>query len=92
MILIVYAPSFIKKYKKLPPLLKIEVKEKIGLFKNPDNHTQLRVHKLKNIENTYSFSVNYKIRVVFEFDMTKNKKTVPTTANLLSVGGHDEVY
>lgn len=73
-------------YKKLDTNLKEEVKEKISLFKNTINHEKLKVHKLKGaLENTYSFSVNYKIRVVFEYE-SKN------VANLLFVGDHDEVY
>ncbi len=86
MIEILYAPNFVRMYKGLHAGLKEEVKEKIKLFADKKNHTILKVHKLKgNLKNTYSFSVNYQIRIVFEYE---NKKT----ANLLYIGGHDELY
>jgi len=80
-----YAPTFIRMYKRLPPLLQTEVKEKIEQFRSPSQHSSLRVHKLKNLKNTYSFSINYQTRVVFQYE-TK------TVASLLYIGSHDEVY
>ncbi|MFA6158104.1 MAG: type II toxin-antitoxin system RelE/ParE family toxin [Candidatus Paceibacterota bacterium] len=81
-----YAPSFVRMYARLPASLKSEIKEKISTFRDKGNHDALKVHKLKgNLENTFSFSVNYKIRVIFEYE---DKKSV----NLLLVGGHDNVY
>jgi plasmid maintenance system killer protein len=68
-------------YKKLEPALKAEVKEKIELFKDKKQHKKLGVHKLHGISNTYSFSVNYKIRIVFDYE---NQKCV----NFLYVGDH----
>ncbi len=85
MLEIYYAPTFIRLYKDLDLALKEEVKDKIQLFTNTKNHIHLKVHKLKGIDNTYSFSVNYKIRIVFEY---QDKKTV----NLLYIGSHDVVY
>jgi addiction module RelE/StbE family toxin len=82
-----YAPSFVKQYKKLNPYLKEEVKDKIDFFKNTENHQQLKVHKLHGMKGVYSFYVNYKIRVSFEYS-DKNKKIV----SLLYVGGHDDAY
>lgn len=81
-----YAPAFVRMYKGLPFALKEEVKEKIDLFKYKRNHKYLKVHKLiGKLQNTYSFSVNYQIRIVFEYD--KND-----VVNLLYVGSHDETY
>ena len=85
MLQIQYAPSFVRLYSKLSEHLKGEVKEKIKAFQDLTNHKSLKVHKLKGIPNTYSFSVNYKIRIVFEY---QDKKS----ASLLYVGNHDEVY
>lgn len=82
---ILYAPTFIRMYKRLPVLLRAEVKEKITQFQNPANHATLKVHKLKNLKNTYAFSVNYQIRIVFQYE---SKQTV----GLLFVGSHDDVY
>ena len=87
MIKIIYTPSFIRRYKKLSSRLKEEVKEKIKQFQSVGNHQGLKVHKLGgSLKNIFSFSVNYKVRVVFEFGRDK------TSANLLLVGDHDEVY
>lgn len=86
MIDILYAPSFVRMYKRLNSDLQEEVKDKIKLFRDVKNHTKLRVHKLNgNLENTFSFSVNYKIRVIFEYN-GKNR------ANLLCIGNHDGLY
>ena len=86
MLSIRYSPTFIRMYKRLEENLKEETREKIVLFQHISNHEKLKVRKLKGIlENTYSFSVNYKIRVLFEYE---SKQLV----SLLYVGSHDEVY
>jgi mRNA-degrading endonuclease YafQ of YafQ-DinJ toxin-antitoxin module len=78
-----YKPSFIREYNKLPLELQEEVLEKIELFKNPANHKQLKVHKLHGVfANCYSFSVNYKYRIVF----SRDSKTV---CSFLAIGDHD---
>lgn len=80
-----YAPSFVRQYKSLPSSLQTEVKEKILLFLDVKNHQALTVHKLKGkLKDQYSFSVNYKIRIVFWY---KNSK--PKEAILLAIGDHD---
>ena len=77
-----YTSKFIKKYNSLDPDLKAELKEKIELFKNVKNHKQLKAHKLHGSwKGCYSFSINYKIRVVFEY-CSKNEVV------LLAVGDH----
>jgi len=87
MIAVHYAPTFVRMYKKLDPPLKEEVKEKIALFRDSNNHQALKVHKLSGaLNDRWSFSVNYKIRIVFRYGSSKN------TANLLYVGSHDNVY
>ena len=73
-------------YKGLEPALKVEVKEKISLLQNKDNHSLLKVHKLNgNFKKHYSFSVNYKIRIIFEYENIN-------TVNLLYIGDHDDLY
>ncbi len=81
-----YTPHFLKRYAKLDNHLQVEVKQKIELFKNKSTHTSLKVHKLTNLDNTYSFSINHKVRVVFEYGRNKN------IIHFLYVGSHDEVY
>jgi len=87
MLTLFYTPNFIRRYKHLDPLLQTEVRERIESFRNIKNHSKLKVHKLKgSLDNTYAFSVNFKIRIIFEYQ--KNKKNV----NLLYVGSHDDLY
>ena len=86
MLTIRYAPTFIRMYRKLTPSLKEEVKEKIILLKDENNHQKLKVHKLSGkLSGRNSFTVNYKIRIVFRYENNN-------TLNLLYVGNHDEVY
>lgn len=80
---VAFKPSFIRSFKKLPPKLQDEVREKITSFKDPANHDALRVHKLKGaLADFKSFSVNYRYRIVFTWD---SKDSV---AVLLDVGTH----
>ncbi len=79
-----YTKYFLRAYKKLNPQLKLEVKESVEKFKNPENHVKLKIHKLNGrFTNKFSFSVNYSHRIIFEYI---NEKTV---AVLLTVGNHD---
>ena len=78
-----YKPTFIKQYACFESSLKEEMKEKIELFRNGKNHKQLKVHKLKGkLSKYYSFSVNYKYRIVFDYQ-SKSR------AALLAIGDHD---
>ncbi|MDP3792225.1 MAG: type II toxin-antitoxin system mRNA interferase toxin, RelE/StbE family [bacterium] len=81
--IILFKPTFVRQYKSLESQLQEEVVEKIGLFKNPKNHKRLKVHKLSgHLSDRYSFSVNYKIRIVFSYLSKKE-------AILLALGDHD---
>ena len=83
MIEVFFTKSFIKTVKYFDKDLKEEVFEKIDMFKNKDNHILLKVHKLHGeYKNYYSFSVNYKIRIVFLWS-NKNKVT------FYAIGDHD---
>jgi len=79
---ILFKPTFVRQFKNLEPRLQEEVIEKIELFKNLKNHKQLKVHKLTGrLYGRYSFSVNYKIRIVFSY-LSKNSIV------LLVIGSH----
>ena len=61
-----YLPTFVKKFDALEAGLQKEILEKIELFKSISNHKRLNVHKLHGrFKNRYSFSVNYKYRILF---------------------------
>ncbi len=80
---VAYKPVFLRQMNKLSETLREEAIEKIELFKNPENHVHLRVHKLKGeLEGRFSFSVNYRYRIVFVWEI-KN-----TSAILLAIGDH----
>ncbi len=78
-----FKPSFLRAFKKLPLTLQDEVREKIEIFKNPDNHEALKVHKLKgSLAGRLSFSVNYRYRIIFMWEIQSN------SAILLTIGDH----
>ncbi len=78
-----FKPTFVRKLNLLESALQDEVLEKIELFKSEKNRKQLKVHKLNGVlSGRYSFSVNYKTRIVFSY-LSKNE------AVLLVVGDHD---
>lgn len=82
MLEITFKPSFLRQYKRFPNPLKEDIREKIELFKNDPFHPFLKTHKLKgNLKSTWSFSVNYSYRIVFEY---ASKDEVV----LLAVGNH----
>lgn len=78
-----YTTKFIRLYSKFDFDFKKEIKEKVELFKNNKNHKNLNVHKLHGRhKNLYSFSVNYKIRIVFKY-LSKQEVV------FLVIGGHN---
>lgn len=83
MIQIAFAPSFAHEFKKLEVDLQEEAHSKIILFKDPQNHKLLKTHKLHGkFSDCYSFSVNYKMRIVFQYE-AKNRVI------FLAIGDHD---
>lgn len=77
-----YKPAFVRQFKKLIPALQQEAYEKIKIFTKDPNTATLRTHKLQGrLQACYSFSVNYKYRIVFAYED-------PHTAVLLAVGDH----
>ena len=80
-----FKPIFIRQYNKLHPAFQEEVLEKIELLKDKGNHKHLKVHNLHGrLAGRYSFSVNYKTRIVFAY---LSKQEIA----LLAIGDH-EVY
>ena len=80
---VTFKPSFVRQIKNLELELVDELIEKIELFKNPENHSSLKVHKLHGkLKHRWSFSVDYKNRIVFTYE-SKDE------AVLLAFGDHD---
>ena len=81
-IIIEYTARFLKSLKKLETDLQEETYSKIDLFEENENHIILKLHKLKGkLSDKYSFSINYKYRVILYRD--KNVFT------FLDIGDHD---
>lgn len=85
MLTVLYKPTFVRQYKKLPEALRQEAKEKIAIFRKNPNHPFLKTHKLKGkLKGFFSFSVNYAYRIIFSYE-SKN------TSVLLTIGDH-QIY
>jgi len=80
---ILFTGRIIRELYELEKDLQNEAYEKINLFKDVTNHKALKVHKLHGrLKDWYSFSVNYKYRIVFQYE-GKNKVI------MLAIGDHD---
>ena len=80
---IVISKQFARQFRKLDANLKEEILVKLDLLKDSANHQSLKVHKLSGrMAEKYSFSVNYKIRVILSYP-------VQSEILLLLVGSHD---
>ncbi|MGB4076384.1 MAG: type II toxin-antitoxin system mRNA interferase toxin, RelE/StbE family [Minisyncoccia bacterium] len=80
---VAFKSSFLRELRKLPKALREEAIEKVELFKDPENHGRLRIHKLSGaLAGRMSFSVNYRYRIIFMWE----KKNV--SAILLAIGDH----
>lgn len=78
-----YKASFVRQMNKLEKNLVEEVLEKIDIFKNSLDLAILKIHKLHGqLKDKWSFSVNYKIRIIFQYE---SKKEIV----LLAIGDHD---
>ena len=83
MIIVGYTSEFVRLFKKLESLFQEEVTEKIDFFKDIKNHKSLKEHKLHGrFSKCYSFSVNYKTRIVFQY-LSDNHVI------FLTIGDHD---
>lgn len=63
-----YSSDFKKSLNKLPGSDKRQAKKKIQLFLKDPFAPPLKTHKLLGkLKNYWSFSVNYRVRILFEF-------------------------
>ena len=80
---VIYTARFLRQYRRLTPALQTEAKEKVTIFKKNPHDPLLKTHKLHGrLKGYWSFSVNYKYRIIFEYDDK-------STAALLKIGDHD---
>ena len=84
MIGVKFSHEFLRELGKLSRPLQMEAIEKIELLKNRNNHRLLHVHKLRGrFAGCWSFSVNYRFRIVFAYP-SKSKGSVV----LITIGDH----
>ncbi len=80
---ILYHPKFKKEYKKLPDNIKNLAYKKEEIFRANQFDPRLNTHKLHGaLFEFWSFSVNYKYRIIFEFIDNE-------TIRFYSIGNHD---
>ncbi len=89
MINLIWDNTFKRKLKKLiknDESLKILIFERLSLFAVDAFHPSLKTHKLTgNLSNCWSFSIDYQLRILFQFVDTNS-------ALLIDIGAHDDVY
>ncbi len=63
-----YTKKFEREYKKLPLEIKVKAEIRERLFRKDPHISTLKTHKLSgDLQNLWSFSVDYKFRIIFEF-------------------------
>lgn len=69
---ILYSPTFAKNYKKIPILIRKKAEKKEKIFRIDPFTPSLKTHKLTGkLSEYWSFSVDYKYRIVFRFISTQ---------------------
>lgn len=80
---IFYTKKFEREYKKISKELKLKTEVREDLFRKDPYNKILKTHKLSGgLDDLWSFSVDYKNRVIFEF-VDKD------VAFFYSIGDHD---
>jgi mRNA-degrading endonuclease YafQ of YafQ-DinJ toxin-antitoxin module len=70
---IIYTSKFAREYKKLPEEIQSAAEEKEKIFRKNPFDPVLNTHKLRGrFEEFWSFSVDFKHRIVFEFGNNNN--------------------
>ncbi len=82
---IIYTSKFEREYRKLSEYIKKEAEEKENIFRKNPFDPKLKTHKLHGrLHEFWSFSVDYKYRIVFEISKKDNK-----TFYFHSISNHD---
>lgn len=64
-----YTSKFERNFKKLPRGVRKKAVEKENIFRKDPFHPILKTHRLKGpMRDFYSFSINYRYRIVFAFE------------------------
>ncbi len=83
-----FKPKFLRQYKKLPPEIKIEVRERMEILKDNYKHPLLKTHKLQGkLHDFYSCWVNFSYRIVFTIHKSGTSKEI-----ILHFVGNHKIY
>lgn len=86
MVEVIVSEEFVKRYNKLPPIIKVKAEKQERLFRQNPHHPSLRTEKLEpKGRQSWSFRVDKNYRIAFRF-ITGNKVLFQT------IGPHDWVY
>lgn len=73
---------FEKAYRRLPIEVKLKAEKKESIFRTDPFDARLDPHKLHGkLKSKWSFSIDYRYRILFEFDSDKN-------VTFLDIGDH----
>lgn len=80
---ILYAPKFVRQYKKLSPEIQLLAEKREEIFCKDPFDSRLKTHKLSGrLGIYYAFSVNFSYRIIFDF---QDKEI----AHFYEIGPHD---
>ena len=72
---IIYSPQFKREYVQLPDFVKRKAESREKIFRHNPFDGRLKTHKLSGrLAEFWSFSVDYRYRIIFEF--AKGKKAI----------------
>jgi mRNA-degrading endonuclease YafQ of YafQ-DinJ toxin-antitoxin module len=82
--IIYYHPRFQRSFKRLDPQIQARAEERVALFRSDPFDSRLGAHRLHGkLKNQWSFSVDQRYRILFEFLDKKKEKVV-----FLDIGTH----
>jgi addiction module RelE/StbE family toxin len=80
---ILYAPKFVRQYKKLPKKLQEAAERRENIFRKNPFDSRLKTHKLSgHLEGFYGFSIDFSCRIIFDF-------ADEGTVRFYEIGTHD---
>jgi addiction module RelE/StbE family toxin len=89
-----WTPKSLRAFKRLVrqnPQQRPAIEQTLKQLADNPFHPSLRTHKLTgDLSGVWSCSVDYKLRILFEF--VENPETKEEAILLLNLGSHDEVY
>ena len=82
---IYYHPRFSRSFRRLDPKTKVQAEARIAIFRDNPFDSRLKTHHLHGkLKRQLSFSVNSRMRVLFEFFDDEYREAV-----LLDIGDHN---